>query len=142
MVNLLDSGFLEEKGIITFDVLPFDDEGRTKDLGNVKTVRQVYTARVGDGENLGYAKPDLGDMALVELGEGCPLIMDTYVNKCTLSEICYTVYFPDVNATGIAMVIANCTNINKFLVEKWKVSPRTQKERRIHNHSSPISVTV
>lgn len=81
-------------------------------------------------------------MAMVELGEGCPLLRDivlshcrqitdvglSYIaNRCTLLETSHMVYCPGITAAGVATVITSCTNIKKVLVEKWKVSPRTKR---------------
>ena len=87
-------------------------------------------------------RQDLGDTAMVELGEGCPLLRDIVlshcrritdvglshlVNKCTLLETCHMVYCPGITAAGVATVITSCSNMKKVLVEKWKVSPRTKR---------------
>lgn len=85
---------------------------------------------------------NLGDMALVELGEGCPLLKEIIlshcrlitdvglshlVNRCTLLESCHMVYCPGITAAGVATVVASCPSMKKVLVEKSKVSQRTRR---------------
>ena len=85
---------------------------------------------------------NLRDMALAELGEGCPLLKDIVlshccqitdfglshlVKNCQMLESCHMVYCPSITAAGVATVISSCPHIKKVLVEKWKVSPRTER---------------
>lgn len=87
-------------------------------------------------------RQNLGDMAMSELGEGCPLLKEILlshchhitdvgithlVKNCTLLESCHMVYCPGVTAAGVATVVSSCLNIKKVLVEKWKVSQRTKR---------------
>lgn len=84
----------------------------------------------------------LGDLALAEIGEGCPLIKDVIlshcrqitdfglahlVKNCTLLETCHMVYCPLVTSVGVATVVSTCVNLKKLLVERWKVSQRTRR---------------
>ncbi|KAL5984544.1 hypothetical protein ACLOJK_018649 [Asimina triloba] len=88
------------------------------------------------------AQMNLHDMALAEIGQGCPLLKDIVlshcrqitdiglshlVKQCTQLESCHMVYCPFVTAAGVATVVSSCINIKRVLVEKWKVSPRTQR---------------
>ena len=81
-------------------------------------------------------------MALAEVGEGCPLLKDIVVShcrqitdvglahlvrNCKLLESCHMVYCPGITAAGVATVISSCTNMKKVLIEKAKVSERTQR---------------
>lgn len=85
---------------------------------------------------------NLGDLALVELGEGCPLLKDIVlshcrqltdvglahlVRNCTMLESCHMVYCQGITQSGVASVVSSCPNIKKVMVEKWKVSARTKR---------------
>lgn len=85
---------------------------------------------------------NLGDMAMVELGEGCPLLKEIVlshcrqitdvglahlVKNCIMLESCHMVYCPGVTAAGVATVVSSCPTLKKVLVEKWKVSERTRR---------------
>lgn len=85
---------------------------------------------------------NLGDMAMAELGEGCPLLKEIVlshcrqitdvglthlVKNCRMLESCHVVYCPGITAAGVATVVSSCPNIKKVLVEKWKVSERTKR---------------
>jgi F-box/leucine-rich repeat protein 2/20 len=85
---------------------------------------------------------NVGDMGLVALGKGCPLLKEVVlshcrritdvglsllVNKCKKLESCHMVYCPGVTAVGVATVITSCNALKKVLVEKWKVTPRTRR---------------
>lgn len=84
----------------------------------------------------------LGDIAMAELSEGCPLL--TYIvlsdchqitdvglsylaRKCTLLETCHMVYCHGITEAGVATIITSCLKMKKVLVEKWKVSQRTKR---------------
>lgn len=84
----------------------------------------------------------MGDMAMAELGEGCPLLKDVVLSHChqitdagimhlvkwcTMIESCHMVYCPGISAAGVATVVSSCPSIKKILVEKWKVSERTKR---------------
>lgn len=79
---------------------------------------------------------------MAELGEGCPLLKDIVlshcrqitdiglahlVRNCTMLESCHMVYCPGITAVGVATVVSSCVNIKKVMVEKRKVSQRTQR---------------
>lgn len=87
-------------------------------------------------------RQNLGDMAMAELGEGCPLLKEVLlsycrqisdvgithlVKNCNLLESCQMVYCPAITAAGVATVVSGCPNVKKVLVEKWKVSQRTKR---------------
>ena len=89
-----------------------------------------------------FLEQNLGDMAMSELGEGCPNLRDIVlshcrqitdvgishlVKNCTLLESCHLVYCPAITSSGVATVVSSCPNIKKLLVEKWKVSQRTKR---------------
>ncbi|CAL5183836.1 unnamed protein product [Lathyrus oleraceus] len=84
----------------------------------------------------------LGDMAMAELGENCPLLKEIVIShcrqitdvglahlvkSCTLLESCHMVYCSSITSAGVATVVSSCPNIKKVLVEKWKVSQRTER---------------
>ena len=78
-----------------------------------------------------------------ELGEHCPLLKEIVLSHCrqitdvglahlvkgccTVLESCHMVYCSGVTSVGVATVVSSCPNIKKVLVEKWKVSQRTQR---------------
>lgn len=81
-------------------------------------------------------------MAMAELGEGCPLLKDIVlshcrqitnaglshlVRSCPMLESCHMVYCPAITSSGVATVVSGCPNMKKILVEKSKVSERTQR---------------
>lgn len=85
---------------------------------------------------------NLGDMAMTELGEHCPLIREIVIShcrqitdvglshlvkSCTMLESCHMVYCSGITSAGVATVVSSCLNIKKVLVEKWKVTPRTKR---------------
>lgn len=85
---------------------------------------------------------NLGDMAMAELGEHCPLLKEIVlshcrqitdvglahlVKSCTMLESCHMVYCSGITSAGVATVVSSCPNIKKVLVEKWKVSQRTKR---------------
>lgn len=85
---------------------------------------------------------NLGDMAMAELGENCPLLKEIVIShcrqitdvglahlvkSCTLLESCHMVYCSSITSAGVATVVSSCPNIKKVLVEKWKVSQRTER---------------
>lgn len=85
---------------------------------------------------------NLGDMALAELSEGCPLLKEVVlshcrkitdaglshlVKSCTMLESCHMVYCPGITQAGVATVISSCPSLKKVLVEKYKVSERTRR---------------
>jgi len=85
---------------------------------------------------------NIGDMALAELGEGCPMLKDLVlshchhitdnglnhlVQKCKLLETCHMVYCPGITSAGVATVVSSCPHIKKVLIEKWKVTERTTR---------------
>lgn len=85
---------------------------------------------------------NLGNMAMAELGEGCPLLKDIVlshcrqitdvglehlVKRCALLETCHMVYCMGITAAGVATVVSTCDKMKKILVEKWKVSQRTRR---------------
>lgn len=87
-------------------------------------------------------RQNMGDMALAEIGEGCPLLKDMVlshchqitdaglthlVKRCTMLESCHMVYCPGITAAGVATVVSSCPSIKKVLVEKLKVSERTKR---------------
>lgn len=86
---------------------------------------------------------NLGDMALAELGEGCPELRDIImshcpkitdvglthlVKGCALLQSLQIVYCPSITSAGVATIVSGCAAIKKVLVEKWKVSARTKRK--------------
>lgn len=84
----------------------------------------------------------MSDMAMGELGDGCPQLKEIIlshchkitnvglsylVRKCSLLENCHMVYCPGITSEGVATVVSCCANIKKILVEKGKVSERTKR---------------
>lgn len=85
---------------------------------------------------------NIRDIALAEIGEGCPLLKEIVlshcrqitdvglahlVKRCTQLESCHMVYCPLVTAAGVATMVSSCMNMKRVLVEKWKVSQRTRR---------------
>lgn len=85
---------------------------------------------------------NLGDMAVAELREGCPLLKDTVLSRChqitdlglahlvkncTMLESCHIFNCPGITAVGVATVVRSCINIKEVMVDEWKVSQRTQR---------------
>ncbi|KAK4405656.1 F-box/LRR-repeat protein 4 [Sesamum angolense] len=65
-----------------------------------------------------FLPQNLGDNAMMELGEGCPLLKDIVISHCR--------QITDIEA-GVATMVTTCSRIKKVLVEKWKVSARTKR---------------
>ncbi|THU62775.1 hypothetical protein C4D60_Mb01t08690 [Musa balbisiana] len=101
-----------------------------------------FCDRVGDAALVAVAQGcslkhlnSIGDMALAELGHGCPLLKEIVlshcrqitdvglahlVTGCSRLETCHMVYCPLVTGAGVATVVSSCANIKKVLVERWK----------------------
>lgn len=84
----------------------------------------------------------IGDMALAEIGEGCPNLKEIalshcpevtnvglghLVRGCQQLESCQMVYCRQISSAGVATVISSCSKLKKLLVEEWKVSERTRR---------------
>lgn len=82
------------------------------------------------------------DMAMAEIGEGCPLLSDIVlshchgvtdvglahlVKSCSMLETCHMAYCPGITEAGVATVVSACVNMKKIVVEKFKVSERTKR---------------
>ena len=84
----------------------------------------------------------IGDIALAEIGEGCPKLKEIalshcpevtdvglghLVRGCQQVESCQMVYCRHITSAGVANIISCCSRLKKLLVEEWKVSERSRR---------------